>query len=72
MGKGMNMGDFIKQDIPIWTRNTRKEIDAYTKTQPFQFGLGHTIIPRDVSYFQDMGDINKIQLPFTLKIQMPT
>jgi hypothetical protein len=46
MGEAMNMDDFIKQDIPIWTRNTRKEIDAYTKTQRFQFGLGHTIIPR--------------------------
>jgi hypothetical protein len=28
--------------------------------------------PNDVFYFQDMGETNRIQLPFTLVIQMPT
>jgi hypothetical protein len=53
--------------------NTREGIGVYTKNWPFSWAHGHFIIwMHDVFYFQYVGEVNGIKIPFTIGIQTPT
>jgi hypothetical protein len=63
------MISFGFKTLHIWIRNIRKGIGVYTLTLQFQWALQHL---KDVFFFQDVGEINGTQVPFTIGIQTPT
>jgi len=53
--------------LHIWIGNIRKGVDVYISIQSSTFEH-----PGDVFFFQDVGEINGTQVPFTIGIQTPT
>ncbi len=58
--------------LPIWIINIRGRIGIYTKTLPFLSTHGSCIIWMMCFIFQDVGEVNGIQIPSTIGIQTPS
>jgi hypothetical protein len=65
------MISFGFKTLHISIGNIRKGVGVYTPTLQFQFNLGLSNI-RKMFFFQDDGEINGTQFPFTIGIQTPT
>ncbi len=68
VGEAMNMDDFIKQDITYLDQKHKKGNSCLHKNPTISIWTWAYNHPKDVFYFQDMSEINRIQLPFTLEI----
>jgi hypothetical protein len=66
------MISFNFNTLHIWIGNIKKGVDVYTSTLEFQFNFELSNIRRMCSFFQDVGEINGTQVPFTIGIQTPT
>ncbi len=66
------MISFNFKTLHIWIKNILKKVNIYTPTLQFQFGFELYNIRKMCLFFQDVGEINETQVPFTIGIQTPT
>jgi len=72
-GQSMTQDDFIRfQDIAYLDRKHKKgswRLHTNLAISIWSWAFQH---PKDVLFFQDVGEINMTQVPFTISIQTPT
>jgi hypothetical protein len=55
-----------------WTKNAKGDVSHYTRTPSFIFYSWVYSHTNYAFYFEDMGEINGIQIPFNIRIHTPT
>jgi hypothetical protein len=73
VGQTMTRDDFIQlQDIAYFDRKHKKRSWCLHTNLAISIQSSALQHPKDVFFFQDVGEINRTQVPFTIGIQIPT
>jgi hypothetical protein len=66
------MISFGFKTLHIWIENIRNEVGVLHTNPTISIQFWAPQHPEDVFFFQNVGEINEIQIPFTINIQTPT